>query len=437
MMVESTSASHSEVSQVGRPKQGAIPSRLVQAFSYPKINQYFTFACFAVPTVAGSATSFLFHGGALWCLFEALSGRRKISLDRNALWMTAALWALAGAYVTSALANAERESIAHVAWLCTFLLFPFSYSIWRIANRDDIAAALFWACAAASYGGLALAIVQMVFFIRRAEGGAGNPIVFTTVAAFASAVSLLAAVQSRGWRSIFFYGAFLAGIPSMLLAEVRGLAPAFVFNAVIVAVVWFETISRRNMIRAAATALAVVVIGVSVYSRYMLMRFGDLIEGWHRLQAGHYDTSLGERIAMWREGLRIWEHGPLVGFGPRSAISLIADRVSPGYDLPHVFTHFHNVFVTTLVEAGALGLLCLVGVVVVGITIAVRTIRGQPDLYQKTGASLILLLMSTFLTAGMSSLMIGHDLLNSIFVMSLVVGILLCNNSIAVREKER
>jgi O-antigen ligase len=399
--------------------------------SYPKVNELYTLVCFAAPTIAGSAVSFLFQGGALWCLFEILSGRHTLSDDRNARAMTFALWSVVLAYLVSAFVNIDRQSPSNVVWLWTFAMFPFSFSIWILSDRRAIADAMFRGCAAASYGGLLLAVVQIAFFIRRAEGAAGNPLVFATAATFASGVCLLAALQSRGRWAMIYYGAFVAGVPSVLLSGARAITAAFVLNIVIVWIIWLRQNDRRLAIRVMVGSLTALAFTLLLFGQHLLFRFFDIIEGVRKLHTGNYDSSLGQRLALWREGFRLWSRSPIFGFGPKSAGGLIIDRVVPGYQLPQEFTHFHNVVVTTLVEAGVLGLLAVIVMVAVCLKIAVSTFRQQPDALQRNGATLLLLLLSTFLTAGMSSIMIGHDIHDAVFVVTLVVGILLCRRPLS------
>src|SRR6185312_15021261 len=83
-------------SLLGRPRVGDISSRYRFEFSdsaYKKANAYHTFACFSTAPLLRFVSSFIFRGGAAWCLFEILRGRRRLAADRIVLQMTAAVTA--------------------------------------------------------------------------------------------------------------------------------------------------------------------------------------------------------------------------------------------------------------------------------------------------------------------------------------------------------
>ncbi|WP_367715689.1 hypothetical protein AB2N04_16780 [Nitratireductor sp. GISD-1A_MAKvit] len=109
---------------------------------YRNINRLFTLACFSMPPIVGSATSVIWHGGALCCVFEVVTGRKRLSTDRTMRWIAILMLLYVAANLVAFLANDPSwQRVYKLLPLATFALFPFSYSIWTIANRDEVAQA--------------------------------------------------------------------------------------------------------------------------------------------------------------------------------------------------------------------------------------------------------------------------------------------------------
>lgn len=165
--------------------------------NYRAVNRLFTLVIFSMPPIVGSATSVVWHGGAFWCVFEVLSGRRRLSPDTAMRWVALLMLVYVLANVVSFLVNEPTLEMAYkLLPLVTFLLFPFSYSIWTISDREEVAYALVFGAAIASFGALVFALVQYKYIGMRAEGGAGNALVFADVACLAGLTCLAGALSS-------------------------------------------------------------------------------------------------------------------------------------------------------------------------------------------------------------------------------------------------
>ena len=79
--------------------------------------------------------------------------------------------------------------------LITFLFFPVSYSTWSITAENHAARIIVLSSMAACFGALLLAVVQYYWLGMRAEGGAGNAIVFATVACLSVMMCLAGALS--------------------------------------------------------------------------------------------------------------------------------------------------------------------------------------------------------------------------------------------------
>jgi len=214
-----------------------------------QVNRYFSIACFFSPPVLGSVVSFVFHGGALWSLALLATGRRHLNIDRPMLAMTISIYAYCAAQILASIVNGTlRADATHFLPLITLLLFPISYSTWSITDKATLARIAVRASAAACVGSLALAIVQYHWIgMLRAEGGAGNPIVFATVTCLAVMTCLAGALSGveKAWKPLT--AAALAGVVAAIYSGSRMIWVALLIAVVVVLVINRQRVSRSDM----------------------------------------------------------------------------------------------------------------------------------------------------------------------------------------------
>lgn len=81
-----------------------------------------------------------------------------------------------------------------------------------------------------------------------------------------------------------------------------------------------------------------------------------LLHRW--LALDHPAAATGGRLTMWRFGLRLASHRPLLGYGPGSEVPLVTTYNASHTPLP--LDHLHSFYLKMLVEGGALSLAALV-----------------------------------------------------------------------------
>ncbi|TJW33579.1 MAG: O-antigen ligase family protein, partial [Mesorhizobium sp.] len=79
-------------------------------------------------------------------------------------------------------------------------------------------------------------------------------------------------------------------------------------------------------------------------------------------------------------------------------------------------------FLTALVEAGILGAITLAAIFVVAATNAAKVLRTSADPLERLGATMIVVTVITYLTGGMTGILVGHDILDSVLMVFLVSG---------------
>lgn len=414
-------------SQSGRLRNKALnpfislPRHLTPA----QIIVYFSIACFFSPPVLGSVVSFVFHGGALWSVVLLAAKRRRFNVDRPMLAMTIAIYAYCAAMVSASIVNGTlRADVAYFLPLITLLFFPISYSTWSIIDKASLARIAVVASAAACCGALVLAIVQYYWIgMLRAEGGAGNPIVFATVTCLAVMMCLSGALSGieKAWKPLTV--AALAGVVATIYSGSRMVWVALLIAAVAILVVNRHRFTRANMRRLLIVAGASSLLTAAITFPIIVDRTHFLFDDWQALTTkGDHSTPLGLRVGLWDIGLDAFREAPFFGHGISASRTLSQDGFKERFRTNQGFNHFHNGFLTALVEAGLLGALALATIFGVAIWIAARVLRLSADPVERFGATMIVVTVIIYVTGGLTGILVGHDILDSTLMVFLVSG---------------
>jgi O-antigen ligase len=390
-----------------------------------QVNRYFSIACFFSPPVLGSVVSFVFHGGALWSLALLATGRRHLNIDRPMLAMTISIYAYCAAQILASIVNGTlRADATHFLPLITLLLFPISYSTWSITDKATLARIAVRASAAACVGSLALAIVQYHWIgMLRAEGGAGNPIVFATVTCLAVMTCLAGALSGveKAWKPLT--AAALAGVVAAIYSGSRMIWVALLIAVVVVLVINRQRVSRSDMRQLLVIAGASTLLIAAVTSPIIVNRTYVLFDDWNALAAkGDYTTPLGLRVGLWDIGLDAFRRAPVFGQGMAASRELSRQGFKQRFGSSEGFNHFHNGFLTALVQAGLVGLLTLAAIFVVAIRNATRILRISADPLERFGATMIVVTVIIYVIGGLTGILVGHDILDTTLMVLLVSG---------------
>ena len=389
-----------------------------------QINIYFSIVCFFSPPVLGSLVSFAFNSGGVWSVGLLALKRRRFNIDRPMLAMTAAIYAYCVAVVLASIVNGMfRADFKYFLPLITFLLFPISYSTWSITEKTVLARIAVLASAAACFGALALAVFQYYWIATRAEGGAGNAIVFATVTCLAVMMCLAGALSGieKGWKLLAV--AALAGVVAILYSGSRIIWLAMLIAGVVVLLINRRRFTTANPTRlvviAGAAGLAIAAIGFPV----IMNRADFLFSDWTALTTkGDHSTALGLRVAMWEIGLDGFRQMPIFGHGISASRALMKQGFHDQFGMDAGFNHFHNGFLTALVQAGLLGALALAAIFVVAAWNAAKALRLSADPVERFGATMVVVTVITYLTGGLTGILVGHDILDSTLMVFLICG---------------
>lgn len=389
--------------------------------NYPKLNRQFTFACFLAPPIAGSAVSFLWHGGALWCLIAIVTGQRPFSRDRIMRVLGILLYFYVALALLSFFANGgDSSNASELLQLVTLLLFPFSYSVWSIARKTEIVQAAAFGSAIAGIGALVLALVQL-YLDMRPEGGAGNPLVFATVASLAGIACLagLLLLNSR-WQLLFLAG-FFSSLTAVILSGARSIWLSMAIATLLVLVALRANL-RTTFRKHGRFALLAIVLVAILTSSMLASRVQRLVDDWDILvEQSSYDTSLGVRLALWDAAAQLIAERPLLGHGMQNTKPLVNTVIKGETNLDYVYTHFHNGFLTIAVESGMFAVTLLLAVFAVAFYTALKALRSS-SVEARFGAALLLGLVVNYVVGGSFNLVLGHDVIDSVFMIFLIMG---------------
>lgn len=411
-----------------RRKRAAALSRFSSTrdqFTPTRINIYFSILCFFFPPVLGSVVSFVFNGGGLWSVLLIALKKRRFNIDPPMLAMTIAIYAYCGAVILASIVNNSiARDASHLLPLITFLFFLISYSTWSITHKTTLARLIILSSMAACFGALLLTAIQYYWLgMVRVEGGAGNAIVFATVTCLGVMVCMAGALSGTERARNLLVCAALAGTIAVLYSGSRIIWLAMLIAGIAVLLIHRQNFRGKNALRL-LLILAGIAVGIAAFGFRIISERADfLFSDLDALTAhGDYTTALGLRAAMWHIGLAAFRDMPLFGHGVGATPLLMRQGFQEQFGMSHGFSHFHNGFLTALVEAGILGAVTLAAIFVVAARNAARVLRTSIDPIERFGATMIVVTVITYLTGGMTGILVGHDILDSVLMVFLVSG---------------
>lgn len=415
-------------------------SSIKQQFTPSRINTYFSILCFFSPPVLGSVVSFVFNGGGLWSSLLVALKRRRFNVDRPMAALTVAIYAFCGAVVLASIVNNSIAMDAtHLVPLITFLFFPFSYSVWSISHKITLARVIILSSTAACFGALLLTAIQYYWLgMPRVEGGAGNPIVFATVTCLSVLVCMAGALSGIEKARGLLACAALAGTIAILYSGSRIIWLAMLIAGIAVLLINWQKLRGKYALRL-LLMLGVAGLAIAAFGFQTILERAEFLHSdWEALTAhGNYSTALGFRVAMWQIGLDAFREMPLFGHGVGATPLLMKQGFQEQFGMDKGFSHFHNGFLTALVEAGIVGAVALAAIFIVAAKNAATVLRISADPVERFGATMIVIVVITYLTGGMVGILIGHDILDSVLMAFLVSGTYLASGRTPPITEER
>ncbi len=352
--------------------------------------------------------AFLLLGTALILLYRAENLRNVSAMRRTpgGRWLVTllaieCLWTAIVTGLSSHPALSVNGSIWRRFGLLSetgLLLFVLLASAWLAADRKNIQILL---RAATSAGALAslYGIAQYFgwdplmsaqayqagvgpFTIVRSPGTLGHADYFAAWLLVITFFSLaLARLEQTRWRNIGALAAAALATFAIVLSGTRSALLGLLVGTVVFA------IAGRLRMRARPIALGLAcLVGLAIF---FYSPAGSKLRA--RLHWSLDDIRGGARLLLWRDSLRMATHRPWAGFGPETFITEFPRFES--IELARAYPDFyhespHNIFLDALTSRGAIGLLPLVALCVLGAWAAAQLLRSCNPLGPPLGAAL-------------------------------------------------
>jgi O-antigen ligase len=369
----------------------------------------------ALAGLAGSVITILLAVSMLWALVLLVLKRISPKYQRSDLLVVVP--ALLFVFVTTGAAFFSWQDdqsatfiLQRLGRLLPFLFFPLILPRFRTAEPSKLVDAFILGSSLCGILALPLALLQVGWYDIRAEGGAGNAIPFAMVSAFFGSISLLNVVHEARWRGALGLAGFLAAVICLLLSESRGLLPIPAVAVVAILIFYPEQLARLKNAKVLALLGGILaVIMLIAYSR--MERLLLLVNSLFELQPDAQDNSTDLRLAMWEHAARLISEHPVLGYGIQNRRDLMAQI---GLD----YSHFHNGFLTTFVDSGAIGFAAVTLLIFAPLLCVLYNpsrVCWRPRLFIAT------MMASTYALGGMTNFIFLHDIYDSVFLWSALV----------------
>jgi O-antigen ligase len=368
----------------------------------------------------GSATSFLVNLSFVWAVIRLVRGDFALSRVPQARTL-ALVMALFFAVETlcGLISYNGKPTLDEIARDFVFLSFLPLYSRLSVSSREGVRNALETGSVIGAFAALALSLFQLTVLHWRAEGGAGNAVPFAVAGLVGYVVLWLGCMRADGKRRLLLAAAICASGACVLLSGTRALWPGLLLVPIITGLIYRKHFLTRGFGRAAAILLVLAactgILAAGFVEKRIELAVADVTASF---SSDDYSGSFGRRLIIWRVGLELFKEAPILGQGPGNAKPLLeAGTAALGHELR--YSHYHDVFLTYAVRDGILGVLVVLAMILAPLVLAARHERDETGTY---GLAFLAGAETAFLLSGAIGIMFGHDIMDSLFMISMIVG---------------
>jgi O-antigen ligase len=387
--------------------------KLMKPLSVNANNHVFIFAVAALAGLGGSVTTILLIASIVWAIVSLFLKRFPPAFSKQDLFLIIPAVVYVLVHLLAMVINSDSgltPALRKLVPLLPFLLFWLMLPRLRISSGRTLFESFVFGAAICGILALPISMWQGLVVRIRAEGGAGNALPFALICALFSVFALLNLLSEVKWRRIVGFIGFVAGFVCLLLSQSRGMLPATLL-AIALFVMFFPATIKPWLNIKGALILAVVAVIVVWFGISSVDRIRDTIAYMSSESATATDTSYSMRMDIWKYGLELIQQNPVLGHGIQNRRALIAQT---GLQ----FSHFHNGFLTALVDSGILGFLSLIALLCAPLLAAINATR---DAFYRQRLFVAIVLVATYVVGGMTNFIFGHDIYDSIFLWSALV----------------
>lgn len=373
----------------------------------------------SVPLI-GSGISFLVGVTAAWGLLLLAFNRVELRAGRE-VRIAGLLFALfyAAEFLSGLIDGMDWPTLSEAAEALVFLAILPLFALMRV-DRDKLALLLPRFAAAGALMALAVAISGTYGTDgRRLALSCGNPGVLALVASVMYGLALSGAMNQSGvMRASLLVGAAAAAVV-VILTGMRVFWPVLVLLPVL-----FALLAIRSRVRAMAAALALcgltgaLAVGAYEFSPLVRIRVAATLSDIHKIEKGQMDNSIGMRLVIWQTALELIAEKPVFGHGAGHVGERMLERNIKRGGHMFAFSHYHNAILTEMIRAGVVGTGALLAAFFYLPFAAFRRLAKEGD---RQSVARAFALVIPYAASGATGLMLGHDVMDAVYVGLLVI----------------
>jgi O-antigen ligase len=384
-----------------------------------KTNILFFSACLCFGALLGSAVSAFVISGAVYSAWHVARSAAPWPRRKAVIWCSLAFCAFFLAEALAGLANPSGKWAQEIFENVPFLGFWALYGIVHADRQSLLRPLEICAFAVSALGAVLTGPVTEVW--QRPELMAGNAGVLAVLAALLFSINLLGAVRNHGWLRWLSVLGMACSAYLVIATGMRALWP-MIAVAPALAIVFFgkgRTWRPKWSPGLAAGLAAALLVGGFSFTQ-VSNRLTRLQTDVSAISRQDYNSSIGMRMLMWQVGNDLFLEKPWLGQGPGNASALLAARTMKISGIEVGASHFHNAALTELVRAGIVGFLAMASMLIVPF---VFCLRAKKDDAGMAGFFILCAAQCTYLLSGLTGIMFGHDILDSVYITVAVFGV--------------
>lgn len=369
--------------------------------------------------LAGSFVSVLMWAAFVWAFPSLAFGH--ISVKRDRFIFAAAVAAGGYAAIVLAFTIAHSGFIGWRDWLTTLIFFAplLVASRMKMTKPETTLDVFVLAAGFSTIVALPVAAYQTLWLGLRATAFCGNPGVFAVMSLLFGSIGTLNIVSPSSRRRVLGAAAYLTMTFCVLASGMRTIWIAMPFVTLVILWAARREIAVRSMRRVGVVVLLVIATGLIIFAEPVWQRLAQIDADLGRMeQQQDYSTSTGRRILMLQGGWEAVTEAPLAGHGIIERMPSVRAHLPPAQRKLIPFTHPHNGFLAALIDAGVIG---LVAVVILLATPFAIGLAGPRDAGRELRIAIGAILTLTYSFTGAFNILFQHDLMDSAFVLVLIL----------------
>jgi O-antigen ligase len=384
-----------------------------------KTNVVFFSVCLCLGALLGSVVSAFVISGAVYSAWHVARSAAPWPRRKAVIWCSLAFCSFFLAEALAGLVNPGGKWPQEILENVPFLGFWALYGIVHADRQRLLKPLEICAFAASMLGAILTGPVTEVW--ERPELMAGNAGVLAVLAAILFSINLLGAVRNHGllrWLSVL---GMACSAYLVIVTGMRALWPMIVVAPALAIVFFGRGRTWRpkwspGLAAGFAAALLVGGFGFTQVSNRLIRLQTDV----SAISRQDYSSSIGMRMLMWKAGYDLFLEKPIMGQGPGNASTLMAAKTKQISGIEITFNHFHNSAITELVRAGIIGLLAMASTLFVPFSFCLRAKKDDAGM---AGFFILCAAQCAYLLSGLTGIMFGHDILDSVYITVAVFGV--------------